>query len=88
MQKFLIFLIIIFVLGLLFKSWLYSLRKKFVKQFEQSTQGRERVVNKGKMVKCTVCSTYFPSSEAVGKKINGDMLFFCSEDCRKEYKKK
>jgi len=88
MQMLLIVLLIIFLVVLLFKSWLYSLRKKFTKQFEQNINGRERMVNKGNMIKCSACSTYFPAAETVEKKIEGKQLHFCSENCLKDYTKK
>lgn len=87
MQKLLIFLVIIFLIGLFFKSWLYYLRKKFTKHFEHTMHGREGMVNKGKMVKCSACSTYFPTAEAVEKKIGGKQLLFCSDECMKNYNK-
>jgi hypothetical protein len=49
--------------------------------------GREGMVNKGKMVKCSACSTYFPTAEAVEKKIGGKQLLFCSDECMKNYNK-
>jgi hypothetical protein len=48
--------------------------------------GGERMVDKGKMVKCAHCSTYFPVSIAIEKNIRGKRLYFCSKECLKDYK--
>jgi uncharacterized protein len=40
----------------------------------------ERETN-GEMVKDPVCQTYIPKSLAVQKKIDGEMFYFCSEEC-------
>jgi hypothetical protein len=48
--------------------------------------GRERMVDKGKMVKCAHCSIYFPISTAIDKNIRGQHFYFCSKECLKEYK--
>jgi len=86
MQKFLVILLILFLIYLLFKSWIYSLRKKLEKHFNQTMDGGERMVDKGKMVKCAHCSTYFPVSIAIEKNIRGKRLYFCSKECLKDYK--
>ena len=41
------------------------------------------------LVKCLNCGVYLPKSEAVKKiKLNGEILYFCSEQCKKEYNSK
>jgi hypothetical protein len=86
MQRFLVILLILFLIYLLFKSWIYSLRKKLEKHFNQAMDGSQRMVDKGKMVKCAHCSTYFPASDAIEKNIRGMRLQFCSQECLKNYK--
>ncbi len=41
------------------------------------------------LVRCVNCGVYLPKSDAVKKiKLNGEILYFCSEQCKKEYSKK
>jgi len=37
------------------------------------------------MVKDPQCGTYFPQSQAITAKIDGQRLYFCSKKCRDEY---
>lgn len=87
MHVLLVVILVFFILYILFKGWLYSLRKRFEKHYEQNIGGHARMIDKGKMVKCSNCSTYFPSSEAIGKNKGGNTYYFCSEVCAKAFKK-
>ncbi len=41
------------------------------------------------LVKCLNCGVYVPKQDAVKKiKLNGEILYFCSERCKKEYNSK
>ncbi|NIW94249.1 MAG: hypothetical protein GWN20_15540 [Phycisphaerae bacterium] len=37
------------------------------------------------MVKDPFCETYFPRRNAVRLKMNGNVYYFCSKDCRDKY---
>ncbi len=38
------------------------------------------------MVKCPHCEVYFPKRKGVALKKNGELLLFCSEECRDKYR--
>ncbi|HEK86736.1 MAG: hypothetical protein ACPLZD_01615 [Candidatus Saccharicenans sp.] len=38
------------------------------------------------MVKDEVCNTYLPEDEAIKEIIDGQVHYFCSEECRKKFK--
>ncbi len=41
------------------------------------------------LIKCLNCGVYVPKQDAVKKiKLNGEILYFCSEKCKKEYSNK
>lgn len=40
------------------------------------------------MIKDPMCGVYFPKREAFTLNSNGETLYFCSEQCRDDYKKK
>jgi len=46
-------------------------------------QGSETVVDQ--MIQDPYCGAYFPSSQAVTAKVDGQKLHFCSEKCRDAY---
>ncbi|MBW1713689.1 MAG: hypothetical protein JRJ59_11130 [Deltaproteobacteria bacterium] len=37
------------------------------------------------MVQCPHCGTYFPRSQGLPAKVDGQRLLFCSEKCRQAY---
>jgi YHS domain-containing protein len=40
------------------------------------------------MIKDPECGVYFPQREGISLRVDGETLYFCSEKCRDEYKKK
>ncbi|WP_201327185.1 PP0621 family protein [Thermotomaculum hydrothermale] len=71
-----------FLFGI-FYFFYYKIRKFFMdilypeQKAEETKNQRESVKNKGEMVKCPVCNTYFP--ENTGIKKNGKL--YCSVEC-------
>ena len=39
------------------------------------------------MVQDPVCKVYFPRREGVKARVNGEIVYFCSEECMKKYLK-
>ena len=37
------------------------------------------------MVQDPVCKVYFPKREGVAAKVDGQIMYFCSEECMKKY---
>lgn len=42
----------------------------------------------GEMVQDPVCETYIPKSRAIEKKVNGQMVYFCSQQCVDAFEQK
>lgn len=38
------------------------------------------------MVFDTVCNSYIPVSSAISLKVNGELEYFCSEECREKFR--
>ena len=51
-----------------------------------STARKERTDTGEDMVKDLNCNTYIPVGQAISKKIEGELKYFCSEECLKEYR--
>jgi YHS domain-containing protein len=45
-------------------------------------------IDKGKMVKCSTCGTYFSEREAIQIEKKGVNYCFCSKECREQMKEK
>lgn len=39
----------------------------------------------GQLVRCAKCGTYVPETKAITVSLGGDVLQFCSDDCRRQY---
>lgn len=50
-----------------------------VKQKETGNESEE-------MVKDPACGVYIPKKDAIGKKVKGERLFFCSRECYIKFK--
>ncbi len=83
--------IIFLIIVLFIFITVYSFKKKidgildtlFPKQNSQNSKNGELE----ELVRCENCGTYIPKSSAVKKiRIRGDVLYFCSQKCKKEYK--
>ncbi len=78
MLKLLIFFALLFGI---FYFFYYKIKKFFMDLFTpeqvQEKNTKPQSINKGEMVKCPVCGTYFPSNTGIKK--NGKL--YCSSEC-------
>jgi YHS domain-containing protein len=49
---------------------------------------KRREESGGEMVKDPICDTYVPKSRAIEKHLDGQTIYFCSQDCATAYDKK
>ncbi|MBI3597687.1 MAG: transcriptional regulator [Nitrospirae bacterium] len=80
-MRFLVILILSFILYLVVRlligfSYLSSQRRKRQEQLG------------GEMVKDPICDTYVPKSRAIEKNVNGQTIYFCSQECIDAFFKK
>jgi len=73
MTRFLIFILLIYIVYRLFK-------KKTPRRGSQSDSSPKE------LVKDPQCQTYFPKDKALVLKSDGETLYFCSEACRQAFK--
>ena len=88
MFKLLFFLFLLFLFVIL-----YSFKKRVDNVldvlFPPKNKRKGDANNPDVLVKCLNCGVYLPKSDAVKKiKLNGEILYFCSEQCKKEYSSK
>ena len=41
----------------------------------------------GELKKDPVCGTYVSAAASLSEKVGGEMVYFCSDDCRKRYRR-
>ena len=87
MFKIILLIIILFVF-----VTIYSFKKKIDNILDGIFPSRSSNKNKEgpeELVKCQNCGVYVPKSSAVKKiRLRGDDLYFCSQKCKEEYKKR
>jgi YHS domain-containing protein len=75
---------------ILFLVLRYILRGIFSRPEEVArTSGREAAAPSapgGELKKDPVCGTYVASSSGITDRSHGEVLYFCSEECRKKYR--
>lgn len=76
-MRFLILLILIYLLYRSVKSWISSSQQSGTRAFSNKTTD---VVNE--MVKDPVCGIYFPKRDGIHLKVKGKYVYFCSIKCR------
>jgi YHS domain-containing protein len=52
----------------------------------QAGERRPSVPEAGELKKDPVCGTYVSASASITEKVNGHLVHFCSEECRKKYR--
>jgi YHS domain-containing protein len=52
----------------------------------QATPRDPMVVSGGELKKDPVCGTYVSTALAVTRKVNGELVHFCSKECRDKYR--
>lgn len=64
-----------------------SRRNPFQGRFKNSTDGRagHSTIDKGQLMRCHQCSSFFPPKRVVSMVIDGHILEFCSENCRNHF---
>ena len=80
MWKFVLFAVAAFILWKMFKGDLN--RRKQEAQTEQET-----LIAKGEMVKDPVCGSYVALDNSVRLQAGGEIMHFCSYECRDKYLK-
>jgi YHS domain-containing protein len=80
-----------FVLPLLLFLLLRSLLGNFLSRFRQPPASRPQAVPTvqagGELKKDPVCGTYVSTAASLTRTVNGEVVHFCSKDCRDRYGK-
>jgi YHS domain-containing protein len=85
------YLIIEIILPLILFLFVRSILKSIfrtgreVAQRRQPTQEPPTVVAGGELRKDPVCGTYVSTSLGVTRKVKGELVYFCSEQCRDKF---
>jgi len=64
---------------------LYNLLRLLFKTMLSSGKKRDRKQDPEELVQDPYCQTYIPKQSALKKKMEGGVLYFCSEKCMKSY---
>lgn len=65
---------------------LLRLRRYFKRRFEQPAgNGHRGTIAVNEMVRDPVCGLYIASQDALSVYRNGASIFFCSEECRRQF---
>ena len=83
-REFLIPLLIFLFLRMLLRGLFAGLRRPSARPFPNPTQPQP-VKTGGVLHKDPVCGTYVPADTAITRNIGGEMLYFCSPECRDRY---
>ena len=80
-----------FVLPLLVFLFLRSFLKNLFGSFRAAppppqTQRAPTVVSGGELKKDPVCGTYVSTALAITRTVNGELVHFCSKECRDKYR--
>ena len=76
-----VFLFLRSILGSFFKS-----RRNVVRRDANSAPPQPTVLAGGELKKDPVCGTYVSAALSVTRKVNGEMVHFCSHECRDKYR--
>jgi len=76
-------LVLIIILYLAYRAFRYWVRIHMIPGSKAST-GSERQID-DVMVKDPVCEVYFPKRSGISLYVDGQTLYFCSEECKEEY---
>jgi YHS domain-containing protein len=80
MLRFILFTILFFILYYVF---LYFLRNILPPKKRMSRESEPE-----ELVQDPNCQTYIPQTSAIKKRISGNVLYFCSQECMKKYLKR
>lgn len=82
MFKLIFFLIAIYILYKLFANDFF--KKKKIDEEKEKVE-KEKLIEKGEMVKDPTCGTYILKDGAISVKDGEKVWYFCSYDCREEF---
>ncbi|AEA33531.1 PP0621 family protein [Hippea maritima] len=86
---FFIFLLFLFVTIYSFKKRVDNILDAIFPPKNKTRRSSNQNSQPEQLVKCANCGVYLPKSDAVKKiKLNGEIIYFCSEACKREYKSK
>jgi YHS domain-containing protein len=75
---------------LIVRSVIVAIAKLFSQTFSapapHETQQASTFASGGELKKDPVCGTYVSPGAAVTKRVNGDLVHFCSPECRDKYR--
>ena len=80
MIRFIILLIVVYVLYRSIKSWMFQSVSS-----SRPEPGKPGTEIDDVMIKDPYCESYFPKRTAVHLNYNGEDLFFCSDRCKDKY---
>jgi YHS domain-containing protein len=89
-----LFVVVIFIIAALGASFLLRAVRILFFPFRKKGKGKGVVVGTDGqpitdvMVKDPVCGMYVPRGDAIPKTIDGHTLYFCSQECLSEYKRR
>lgn len=75
-----LYIILFFVLYKIAKAILFPLRSFNQQKNKDAFQGNEMVLD-------PVCQSYFSKKDALNIKMEGEIIYFCSEGCREKFLK-
>ncbi len=78
MTRFILYGILIYVVYRILKPWVVSLLKPSEDSSVASSEDTE-------LIRDPHCGTYFLRQRGVEARINGQKVYFCSEECRDKY---
>lgn len=80
--------IILFILFLVVYYAIRSLIRSALKTATKPGERRQPGIQGQEMVLDPQCNTYVVKQRAIGRHINGNLTFFCSEECARAYEEK
>jgi YHS domain-containing protein len=76
-------LLLVLFVGRLLRAIVDGFRSAYVTQKQPPAP---TVSPGGELKKDPVCGTYVSTAASISQKIDGHMVYFCSEECRKKYR--
>ena len=66
----------------------YYVLHYFIKSIPSAKKRMDKTSEPEELVQDPYCKTYIPKRSALKKKISGEVLYFCSQECLKNYVQK
>ena len=79
-------LLVLFLVRALFRSILANFRSQTTTAPRTRPQDPPPVVAGGELKKDPVCGTYVSTSGSVTRTVNGQVMYFCSSQCRDKFR--